>query len=496
MASPTDETVANLKSATSGFDYIFSNEIVQAKEVFQTRDTPFHALGLGVCAFMEAALGMETNLMAEASKQLTQAEAGAKKQIKLHKGYKHVGRFAPGTEWELVHADIIILLGLTNALNESYMGYLQCLYALNNAHGKFHKLYKTVYPHGVDQYATPATSRAPSPKPSIGSLKSQATSSNISTKSYATSATAAPSAKAPSISSSKSGFFGRWGSTLSIPSRNQSRASSPALTVPAEDGPIEDLIMSGAAFESRYPSGTLWILNRVRTIGILLSASTYPPNMQAKIMRMAGDADGAIKVLQSGLEPGRPSIFVQADALLTFELGWTLLGQRRYQEAADTFIKMTEMNSWSHATYYFIAAGCHWQLKNYAEAQRLMDTIPSLMDRKKIGGKDLPTEVFIKKRLAFYKGKQTRLTGSETDFVQAVRICPAEELAIFWNTHTRISKDIAEAHIREWLALSPPCDVSSSYAPATPAPTDPSQLLDTPDELALRDPPARHRPPH
>ena len=60
---------------------------------------------------------------------------------------------------------------------------------------------------------------------------------------------------------------------------------------------------------------------------------------------------------------------------LVFELAWTLLAQRRYQESADMFIRITELNSWyvflfmsqsfslntrayrSHATYYFIAAG-------------------------------------------------------------------------------------------------------------------------------------------
>jgi len=51
----------------------------------------------------------------------------------------------------------------------------------------------------------------------------------------------------------------------------------------------------------------------------------------------------------------------------------------------------------SHATYYFIAAGCHWSLGNRDEAQRLFDLIPGLID-KKIGGKDLPTEVFLKKK--------------------------------------------------------------------------------------------------
>ena len=80
---------------------------------------------------------------------------------------------------------------------------------------------------------------------------------------------------------------------------------------------------------------------------------------------MSYDPDGAITVLQDGLKPGRPHTFAQADGLvsikrllvyhamlscpviqLIFELAWTLLSQRRYQEAADTFIKMTEINSW------------------------------------------------------------------------------------------------------------------------------------------------------
>ena len=52
----------------------------------------------------------------------------------------------------------------------------------------------------------------------------------------------------------------------------------------------------------------------------------------------------------------------------------------------------------SHATYYFIAAGCHISVNNFTQAQKLLDAIPGLIDKKKIGGKDLPTEVFIKKK--------------------------------------------------------------------------------------------------
>lgn len=67
---------------------------------------------------------------------------------------------------------------------------------------------------------------------------------------------------------------------------------------------------------------------------------------RAKILRMSHDPEGAIQALQEGLAPDRPHIFRQADALLVFELAWTLLAQRRYKDAADMFIKMTEVNQW------------------------------------------------------------------------------------------------------------------------------------------------------
>ncbi|KAI0056452.1 hypothetical protein BV25DRAFT_1903221 [Artomyces pyxidatus] len=539
-----EETLENLRSATAGFDFIFANDLVKAEEIFKTKqESPFHLLGMGVCAFLQAALGMETGIMSEASRLLELAETGAKKQLKISKSLKSAGRFPAATEWELMYSDAIILFGMTHALSESYMGYLQCLYALNNAHSRFSKLYKTVFPQGLDAYATPATSHPPSRQPSLLS---------VSSGGHTPSVTPSPT----SASSKSSGFFGRWGGTLTV-SRSVSGTTTPNsyTSVVPDDGPIEDLIISGTAFgyglfnlvlsllpakvksvvgffgfnhdrklalrslavsatkndvhsvfaglalmsyhgvvllmsgyqadeqhilkqyraivdklEKRYPTGTLWILNR------------------AKILRMSGDADGAIKVLQDGLTPDRPTVFLQADALLVFELAWLFLAQRRYKDAAETFLRITEINSWSHATYYFIAAGCHWSLGNFDEAQRLMEAIPGLIDKRKIGGKDLPTEVFIKKKLAFFKSKQVRLTGSEKDYVQAITMNPAEEISIFWNTHARIDKATAEAHINDWLALSPPTEVHSPYSAKLTPPSypKPPPALDTPDEQALR----------
>jgi len=185
--------------------------------------------------------------------------------------------------------------------------------------------------------------------------------------------------------------------------------------------------------------------------------------------------------------------------LLIFELAWTLLAQKRYQEAADTFINITKLNTWSHGTYYFIASGCHFSLGNHDKARALLDKVPDLIEKKKITGKDLPTETFIKKKLAFYKEKRLRMSGNEDDLILAVKISPADEIGIFWNIHGRIDSSVAQDHINVLTNLSPPVStrkISLEISLASPTtklprsplhPPDSSAVdLDTPDELALR----------
>ena len=69
-------------------------------------------------------------------------------------------------------------------------------------------------------------------------------------------------------------------------------------------------------------------------------------------------------------------------------------------------------------------------------------------------------------------------------------------MAIFWNTHGRITPQVAQAHISELLSLSPPPTLPSSITP-TPTPTPNTTTttsnppharapLETPDEHALR----------
>ena len=104
-------------------------------------------------------------MVAESAKSLAAAESVIKTQLKTAKSSRSNTRFPPGTEYELLNSDAVILHGITHALrygtfqlfgtrsvltlhfsdfilnvcSESYMGYVQCLYALNSAHSKFTK---------------------------------------------------------------------------------------------------------------------------------------------------------------------------------------------------------------------------------------------------------------------------------------------------------------------------------------------------------------------
>ena len=102
------------------------------------------------------------------------------------------------------------------------------------------RLFKTLYPNGLDEYATPGQTPTPSRKGSTYSVQSSA---------------------APSTSQSRpSGFLARWGFTSSAP-------PPPALGSKhnPSSGEIEELVLSGAAFgelliplfHPRHSTGTL-----------------------------------------------------------------------------------------------------------------------------------------------------------------------------------------------------------------------------------------------
>lgn len=190
---------------------------------------------------------------------------------------------------------------------------------------------------------------------------------------------------------------------------------------------------------------------------ILFSVETRILGRQAKLQRYSGNNSQAIKTLVDGLSPERPIHFQQADAMLVFEVAWIYLAERRFEESAQMFLRMQTLNNWlvvecsiqflrvianqlflvlrSHPTYSYIAAGEHYSERHSpsyidktcpyhkgcylsletpegrTKARQQLDRLPALLERKKIGGRDLPTEIFIRKKRTS-RSLLTRVVGS------------------------------------------------------------------------------------
>lgn len=70
-----------------------------------------------------------------------------------------------------------------------------------------------------------------------------------------------------------------------------------------------------------------------------------------------------------------------------------------------------------------------------------------------------------------------------------LEVCSIANDCKVWNTHQRIRREIALAHVEQLSSLTPPITIASSYITKTETSIAPSGALDdldTPDELAVR----------
>jgi Protein of unknown function (DUF3808) len=88
----------------------------------------------------------------------------------------------------------------------------------------------------------------------------------------------------------------------------------------------------------------------------------------------------------------------------------------RYEEAAKWFIHMCETNNWSHGLYVYIAGICYAELSRRSngsassgfadKATELLDRVPSLLQkRKSFGGKRIPFEQFVDRKLTRFRSR-------------------------------------------------------------------------------------------
>ena len=81
-------------------------------------------------------------------------------------------------------------------------------------------------------------------------------------------------------------------------------------------------------------------------------------------MSQGGAATAPGTYLRSGRYHGEsrsesPQIYSELAHQLLYELSWLQVSRRQYSDAAETFVKLNDLNKWSPAIYHCLAGGDH-----------------------------------------------------------------------------------------------------------------------------------------
>lgn len=199
-----------------------------------------------------------------------------------------------------------------------------------------------------------------------------------------------------------------------------------------------------------YPKSKLWLLEEARMLG-------EEQQLEKAVMIMTG---------------GGPSELRQVEAMRTFEAALFHMYLHQFQECADTFIRCVDLNSWSHALYYYIAGACYVELyrsqktaepakaKEYAaKADEYLHMVPDNMSKKRIMGRQMPFDVFVQRKITKW---DARAKARNCQFVDAVGVSPVDEMAYFWSGYKRMNASQLELSLQR-LARSEDPEINPAW---------------------------------
>ncbi|OJD18845.1 hypothetical protein AJ78_01178 [Emergomyces pasteurianus Ep9510] len=191
---------------------------------------------------------------------------------------------------------------------------------------------------------------------------------------------------------------------------------------------------------TRFPHSHLWLLEESRMQGA-------KKNLDGALELLSGDTKSPLK---------------QVEALCVFEKSLTALYLHKYELCAESFIECAELNSWSRALYYYIAASAHLAIyrqnaqnspslakEHAAKAVEFFQKVPSQVGTKKFMARQLPFDVFVSRKISKW---ESRAKEWNVDFVDAIGVDPFEEMIYLWNGHSRMNDEQLEESLKclEW----------------------------------------------
>lgn len=138
----------------------------------------------------------------------------------------------------------------------------------------------------------------------------------------------------------------------------------------------------------------------------------------------------------------------QVEGLMLFDKTMFIVTIHGYERAAQNFIKLIDLNTWSHMFYTYLSAMCQVEIyRKYKKsdpakaekakklASEALDRAPSFLGKRKFMAKTMPFDVFALRKLNQWKATAKQ---NKCHIIDAVSTSPIHEIIYFWNGFGRM----------------------------------------------------------
>ncbi|ODV93962.1 hypothetical protein PACTADRAFT_45631, partial [Pachysolen tannophilus NRRL Y-2460] len=253
--------------------------------------------------------------------------------------------------------------------------------------------------------------------------------------------------------------------------------------VPSATENRQDQFSNGKITQAGYGEPTLLHPGKKLESSLLNARALFPHSalwllQEGRMLASKGRLEEAVELMDSLT---RKIEMKQVEALLVFDRAMILIFMNKYERAAKDFLRLVDINAWSHALYFYFAGACYlesWRMCEtkltvptgkddidlskkewYKEqAEKYLSSAPEQVGKRKFMSKPMPFDRFLLRKTNSIKEISKRKNLSLVDSCGTSLI---HELSYFWNGYNRMPEENLKLAIK---LLGFNADPDSEYA--------------------------------